>query len=209
MFANQNRFAMLSMDDDDDENYPPALSPTPAPTPAPTSPGLPPNPSSSDPTVRRKWNLDEGRPETIREWHLEGSKPRGRRGPFSRYAFHDDDNSKSRLPKTYAFRDESPPAETKKPVTPEPSATNFKPIAPLTTDKKSVAEEDFPKLSDYVRPTTPPYPPDDGWYPTLAERIRVAMERKENSAKVEDKKVFTMDYVIPMPTRVGATISLQ
>lgn len=187
MLANQNRFAMLSMDDDDEEKVVVKEQVLEKPVSAvPVS-------ETREKELKKKWNLNEGRPESVREWNLEAPKTQGRRGPFSRYAFRDDDHGK---PRAYAFRDDSPPAETRKPVSPEPFQS------------KVVSEEEFPTLSDYVRPMTPPYPPDDGWYPTLAERIRVAMERKE-APKVEDKKVFNMDTVIPMPTRVNTTLHLE
>jgi hypothetical protein len=77
-----------------------------------------------------------------------------------------------------------------------------------------VKEEDFPKLSDYNRPQTPPYPPDDGWYPTLAERVRLAIQRSdEESARMAyeqtEKKVINMDTVIPMPTRLAKNLTIE
>ncbi len=204
---NANRFALLSMDDEDEVDnstsqepnvihveQPPITIPLPLP----------------EPKAIRKWGVQEGRPVNTRQWNLEDEKGKSKRGPFSRYAFRDEDHAKSRAPRVYAFRDDSPSPETRKtvsPVTPQyPSAVT---PPPLTVD--SLKEEDFPKLSDHVRPQTPPYPPDDGWYPTLAERVRISIQRTdEESARLAEqqaqKKVINMDTVIPMPTKISKNL---
>jgi hypothetical protein len=209
---NANRFAMLSMDDDelDEQDNPVAQvhgepkmvyveqPPITAPVPVTHAP--------------RKWSVQEGRPDVTRQWNLDTEKPKNKRGPFSRYAFRDEDHARARVPRTYAFRDEeSPSPEAQKPVTP---VTPQYPTAFTPPPVDVAKEEDFPKLSEYMRPQTPPYPPDDGWYPTLAERVRLAIQRSdEEAAHVADqeakKKVINMDTVIPMPTHLSKNLPIQ
>lgn len=202
---NANRFALLSMDDDELEEQdmpkvihveqPPITVPLPAPT------------------ATRKWAVQEGRPETTRQWNLEAEKTKHKRGPFSRYAFRDEDHARTRMPRAYAFHDDdSPSPESQKPVSPvSPQYPSAIPLPPVAVD--SLKQEDFPKLSDHVRPQTPPYPPDDGWYPTLAERIRVSIERSEEEARFKEeqsqKRVINMDTLIPMPTKISKNLPIQ
>lgn len=196
MATNTNRFALLDVDSSDEEREPVVEQP-PVVVPLPVAP-----------TSSRNWNLDESRPTEIREWNLEKTSSR-RRGPFSRYAFRDEERPKVAAPRGYGFRDESPPREAKKPnspsspVSPHPLPP-LPPSPPLPTNTLS----EFPKLSEYNRPCTPPYPPDDGWYPTLAERVKLAMERQEIQAKTETK-VIGMDTVIPMPVRLNKNLSIE
>jgi hypothetical protein len=203
MFA--NRFAMLSMDDDEqdlDRQEPNVtlVEQPPITVPLPVT------------QATRKWGVQEGRPDTTRQWNLEKEATKSKRGPFSRYAFRDEDHARARIPRTYAFRDDSPSPETRKtvsPVTPQyPSAVTPPPVV-----VDSMKEEDFPKLSDYMRPQTPPYPPDDGWYPTLAERVRISIERSEEESvrlaeQQAQKKVINMDTVIPMPTKISKNLPI-
>jgi len=73
------------------------------------------------------------------------------------------------------------------------------------------SQEEFPKLSEYNRPTTPPYPPDDGDYPTLAERMKRLIQ-KEEEAKVnpiEPMETFEMISVIPMRTNLSGKFPLS
>ena len=209
MSSTQNRFAMLSMDNDSSDGeiqnetmveQPPVVVPLRV--------------EQSRPDLTRKWTLHDGKPERTREWNLEVEKKKtyGKRGPFSRYAFRDDNHiSHIRPPRAYAFRDDSPPRETVKPVTPvTPNHASVGKPSGVDVSK----EEQFPRLSDYSPPHTPPYPPDDGYYPTLAERVRFAMQRSdEDSARVayeqSEKKVINMDTVIPMPTRLSKNIILE
>ncbi len=201
-----NRFAMLSMDDDcsDTELQREVMVEQPPVT----------VPVVHTQDMTRKWTLQEGKPERTRDWNLdtEKDKQKGKRGPFSRYAFREDTHgSRIRPPRTYAFRDDSPPPESLKPVSPvTPQYPTVVTPPPVDVSK----EEDFPKLSDYNRPQTPPYPPDDGWYPTLAERVRIAMVRSdEESARLAEeksqKKVISMDTVIPMPTRLSTNLNIE
>jgi len=209
MSSTQNRFAMLSMDDDSSDaeiqkeslvEQPPVMVPLPVEQPRPD--------------VTRKWTLQDGKPERTREWNLDTEKTKGsgKRGPFSRYAFRDDTHGpRIRPPRTYAFRDDSPPPESLKPVSPVTPKYPTVVTPPLVDVSK---EEDFPKLSDYNRPQTPPYPPDDGYYPTLAERVRIAIQRSdEDSARMAyeqtEKKVINMDTVIPMPTRLSKNLVIE
>lgn len=190
---NQNRFAMLSLDDDSSEEdkvvQEVVVEQVPVPVPVPTI------------VAPRTWSLQDGKPERTRDWNLESEKVHGKRGPFSRYAFRDENHgSRIRPPRTYAFRDDSPPPESLKPVTPVTPC--YPPPSPV--EEMKLSEEDFPKLTDHVRPMTPPYPPDDGYYPSLAQRIRDAMERK--AEEPTEKKIISMDTVIPMPTRLDKNL---
>jgi hypothetical protein len=204
----KNRFALLNMDDDDLEKEQEMVQQVQGAVTVPV-----PVPIEETTKPVRHWHLNEGRPDNVREWNIDRTKPPKRNGPFSRYAFRDDEKSRPYIPRKYAFHDESPPPESIKPVSPIPTMTVVPPplfsnsVTPPPDDLKITNQEDFPKLSDYMRPTTPPYPPDDGWYPTLAERIKKAMENQEE-VKSSEKKVINMDTVIPMPTRLAQTLPL-
>ena len=200
-----NRFAMLSMDDDNSDGE------TTKKLVVPEEKKKEPEPVNVREKDRqtekeRTWNILEGKPENTRQWNLEGH---GKRTPFSRYAFRDEDYTKHRAPRTYGFRDDSPPHEKKKYVSPVSPHYPTAITPPLIETSIGLTTDNFPTLSDYNRPQTPPYPPDDGWYPTLAQRIRVAMERKEAELpEISSKKVINMDLVIPMPTRLGTTLQM-
>lgn len=201
MATTKNRFAMLCLDDDSSdeggvEQTMAEQAPVPVPVPVAVAP--------------RTWSLQEGKPERTRDWNLESEKNPSKRGPFSRYAFRDDNHpSRIRPPRTYAFRDDSPPPETQKPVTPvTPCYAPPSPVPPPVEEMK-LSEEEFPKLTDHIRPMTPPYPPDDGYYPTLAQRIRDAMEKKAEEPSMTDKKTINMDTVIPMPTRLSKNLGIE
>lgn len=186
-----NRFSLLYVDDDSsDLEEEVKVEPAPAP-----------QAENSKVDQFRQWNLHEGRPENVREWNLEKPKSHKNYGPFSRYAFRDEEKPKG-LPRKYAFRDDSPPPESVKPGSP---------TSPLKQALSS--PEEFPALSDYVRPTTPTCPPDDGWYPTLVERIKKAMEdrsesEKTSAEKTQDKKTIHMDSLIPMQTHIPGNLNL-
>lgn len=143
----------------------------------------------------REWNVDAGKPSEVRKWDLEESKferIRSRR-PFHRgYAFKDDSRPPTRPMRGYGFKDDSPPAQdTKKPTTPEP-----------------LVLEDFPKLSEYEGPKTPPYPPSDSPILTLADRIKDAIERTHSSTLEEEatQETLNMYSVIPMKTNLSGSL---
>jgi hypothetical protein len=205
MSQNMNRFAMLSMDDDSGDELQ-QISKVEHVEQAPVVvPVL-----VERPDATRKWNLHQAEPSEKREWNIERTNPIRRMGPFSRYAFRDEDRSRPppRLHR-YAFRDESPPAESKKPVTPVYESLVKTPTYPPMEEPVALKDEEFPKLSDYTRPMTPPYPPDDGYYPTLAERVKNSIERKETAESKEEKRTFTMDTMIPLSTGFIKNILLE
>ena len=206
MSATTNRFAMLNLDDSDEESMKEVIAEQP-----PVSVPLPIMTSGRD--HLRTWNLKDGRPSEVRDWNVDTGTHRHRRGGlFSRYAFKDDMKPKvvgDRPPRQYAFREDSPPPESLKPVTPNAPAT---PPYYGTPPPPPALPEEFPALSDYQRPQTPPYPPDDGWYPSLAERVKIAMEKQEiqdKSAAAAERRVINMDSVIPISTVLAKNIVIQ
>lgn len=229
----KNRFASLYLDEDDSSPPPPVVSIIPHPVPE-QKPAF----VASRP---RTWSKDEAVPETKRDWNLE--EKRKYRQPFSRgYAFQDDAVSKFTPLKSYAFQDEGDSVRPNTPVEAagqvynsrrshedrlrsgsptkqsvrKNSSLNLSPKAAPTQKIDVQSQEEFPKLSDYQRPHTPPYPPDDGDYPTLAERMRRSIE-KELEAEAEAARfkpinpmeTFEMVSVIPMRTNLGGKFSLS
>jgi hypothetical protein len=143
----------------------------------------------------REWKLDDGKPSEVRKWNLDESKFERvyHKRPFHRgYAFKEDTRPpSSRSMHGYSFKDDSPPAQdTKKPTTPEP------------------LDLEFPKLSEYQAPMTPPYGPCDIAIPTLAERIKHAMEEKHLSQREEINEGDTLEMysVIPMKTNLSGSL---
>lgn len=222
MSANMNPFAMLSMDDtssDSDAQEETRVEQAPVVVPMPVKKAAAP---------LRTWSE---KPVEVRDWNLQELGHRRRKGPFARYAFRDEERPKVGIPRQYAFQDESPPetavqtqiASPSVPVTVAPHTTtpiveDYPPYAPITppnlpgavpSPDEKLSSQDYPKLTDYERPTTPPFPPDDRFYPTMAQRIKMAMERKVpdeskvTDVKTHDKKTFHMNTVIPMPTRIS------
>jgi hypothetical protein len=234
----KNRFASLYLDDEDESMQPPpvvSVIPHPVPEQKPAF-------VASRP---RTWSKDEGTPETKRDWNLEEKRKYRQpfsRGyafqddavskftPLKSYAFQDEPATEedSVRPNT--------PVEEKRPQlivcrrcggehwtlgcsakqsVRKTSSLNLSPkIAP--TQKLDVqSQEEFPKLSDYQRPQTPPYPPDDGDYPTLAERMKRSIE-KELQAEAEARfkpidpmETFEMTSVIPMRTNLSGKFTLS
>lgn len=141
----------------------------------------------------RQWNLHEGAPAEVRKWRID--EPKFERSPQKRpfhrgYAFKDDSRPETRPMRGYSFKDDSPPAQdTKKPTTPE-------------------SPEEFPKLSDYEGPMTPPYPPSDSPILTFADRIKQAMEQKNLFQQEEEKEQQRLEMysVIPMKTNLSGSL---
>lgn len=229
----KNRFASLYLDDEDEPRSSPVVSVIPHPIPD-QKPAF----VASRP---RTWSKDEGAPETKRDWNLE--EKRKFRQPFSRgYAFQDDAVSKFTPLKSYAFQDEEDSVRPNTPVEAagqvynsrrshgdrlrsgspvkqslrKNSSLNLSPKAAPTQKVDVQSQEEFPKLSDYQRPHTPPYPPDDGDYPTLAERMRRSIEKEleaEAAAArfrpIDPMETFEMISVIPMRTNLSGKFTLS
>jgi hypothetical protein len=220
----KNRFASLYLDDDDESPSCGPLISLPPPLPLPPIPiPITEEKPAFVPTQPRTWSKDEATPDTTRDWNMEPK--RKFRQPFSRgYAFQEDGVSKFIPLKSYAFEDESAAGgDSVRPNTPidekiRHSHTSRYPrgddlkfavrkSSPLNPSPKVdvQSQDEFPKLSDYNRPTTPPYPPDDGDYPTLAERMK-RLIKKEEEAKfnsIEPMETFEMISVIPMRTNLS------
>lgn len=198
--SSQNRFAILDLDSESIPESPPIVEQPPISIPIPFPVAVPvPLPAKKD--AVRVWDFKEETLSEKREWNLE-TRSKKKHSPFSRYAFREEERPKLTVPRSYAFRDDSPPPETQK--TTSPASPQHPPSHTITPPPP----EEFPKLSDYERPQSPPYPPDDGWYPTLAERVRLAMERKELQEKMGETKVISMDTTIPIQTRLFKKLSL-
>lgn len=201
-----NRFAMLSMDDDDEDGQ---MTTNPPPVVAQVPPIVVQKPSTK-PEQQRTWNID---------------KSRRFRQPFSRgYAFHDEEKPTFTPLKAYAFQDDDSSKESVKHTSPveAPVSLPERPRvvqcrkcegehwtlsctknAPVKTNPSPEfvvvqSDEQFPKLSDYMRPQTPPYPPDDGDYPTLAERVKRSIEKDDSFKPIEPVQTIEMMTVIPM-----------
>jgi hypothetical protein len=154
-------------------------------------PAPPPKPLEPIKEVRQ-WNLHEGAPTEVRKWHLDESKferTRQKR-PFHRgYAFKDDSRPETRPMRGYSFKDDSPPPEqdTKKPTTPE----------------------EFPKLSDYEGPRTPPYAPSDSPILTFANRVKQAIEQNTMVQLEEEKEQQRLEMFSVIPMKTNLTGSLK
>lgn len=193
-------------------------------------------------TQSRTWSKDDASPDTVRDWNLEPTR-KFRQSFSRGYSFHDDGVSKFVPLKSYAFEDESSTKDSVRPNTPvnekkpqmivcrgcegehwtQGCATKNKgrkhsPLnpSPKAADSPKVnvqSQEEFPTLSDYQRPQTPPYPPDDGDYPTLAERMRRSIakeaEAKATFKPIEPMETFEMISVIPMRTNLNGNFTLS
>lgn len=151
---------------------------------------------------------DDKNPKNIRQWNME---KRRFNKPFARgYAFHDERKKQVFVPlKTYAFQDD----ETKTPLpslSPVPSANAEvkKTTTPVEPEIEVVSQVDFPKLSEYERPRSPPYPPDDREYPTLAERLKRAIEKEASFVPVDRVPTMEMVSVIPVRTKFSSNLSI-
>ena len=169
MTTKGNRFALLDLDSD--EEHPFAVPPPVVEVQEP-----PQETSRKKEQKNREWNVDTNHSGAFRHWNKANHHNRQnlqRKQFFRSYAFRDDEPSKFA---TYAFKDEAPSSE---------------PI--------ELNERNFPKLNDYVRPHTPPYPPDDKPYPSLAERIQMtpAPSPAAQEQKEKDIYVLKMDTFIP------------
>jgi hypothetical protein len=225
----KNRFASLYLDDEDELMSPPpvvSIIPHPIPEQKPAFVA----------SRQRTWSKDEAAPETKRDWNLE--EKRKFRQPFSRgYAFQDDAVSKFTPLKSYAFQDEEDSVRPNTPVeektgqvynsrrsygdslrSKSPMKQSLRKNSSLNLSPKVdvQSQEEFPRLSDYNRPHTPPYPPDDGDYPTLAERMRRSIEKEleaEAAAArfkpIDPMETFEMVSVIPMRTNLSGKFPLS
>ena len=225
----KNRFASLYLDDEDELMSPPpvvSIIPHPIPEQMPAFVA----------SRQRTWSKDEAAPETKRDWNLE--EKRKFRQPFSRgYAFQDDAVSKFTPLKSYAFQDEEDSVRPNTPVeektgqvynsrrsygdslrSKSPMKQSLRKNSSLNLSPKVdvQSQEEFPRLSDYNRPHTPPYPPDDGDYPTLAERMRRSIEKEleaEAAAArfkpIDPMETFEMVSVIPMRTNLSGKFPLS
>jgi hypothetical protein len=220
----KNRFASLYLDDDDEPQ-----SSSRAPPVGKDVISIPEEKPAFVPTQPRTWSKDEVAPDTTRDWNMEAK--RKYRQPFSRgYAFQDDGVSKFIPLKSYAFEDDPVSGEDSlRPNTPvdekirhshtsrNPRGDDLKYAvrknSPLNPSPKVdvQSQEEFPRLSDYNRPHTPPYPPDDGDYPTLAERMKRLIQKEEEAKfnPIEPMETFEMVSVIPMRTNLSGKFPLS
>lgn len=234
----KNRFASLYLDDEDSSPPPQVVSIIPQPVPEQKPTFVPSKP--------RTWSKDEAVPETKRDWNLEEKRKYRQpfsRGyafqddvvskftPLKSYAFKDEsateeDSVRPNTPideRTFhaynsrrshgdSLRSRSP---TKQSVR-KNSSLNPSPKAAPSQKVDVQSQQEFPKLSDYQRPHTPPYPPDDGDYPTLAERMRRSIEKEleaEAAAArfrpIDPMETFEMISVIPMRTNLSGKFTLS
>ena len=85
------------------------------------------------------------------------------------------------------------------------------PIAAVQS-QPPMSEREFPALSSFRRPTTPPFPPQEYIRPTLADRIRSTLQKEETdrSVRVFDtgRRSIEMSSVIPTFSRFSTALRL-
>lgn len=155
----------------------------------------------------REWKLTETPQMETRQWNTDGvafPKLRHKRAFARGYAFRDDTRPPTKLIRGYGFKDDSPPVpETLKPTTP----------TPLEIDFPKLSGYDGPKTPPYPKMTpeshTPPYPPNEEPILTLAEKIKRAMEQHVSSMNVPEKETTIEMYtVIPIKTTLASDLQL-